>query len=59
MFGSSCAKPIVHCPQTPRPTCAPIVREYMVAIAETQPRLKRPSPHEVLDLLECIELLQK
>ena len=53
----------VRCPERVLPPEPKIVSELksMLAeteLAETEPTLKEPSPHEVLDLMEYIETLQ-
>ena len=54
----SCVKPIrVECAKPPKPKCAPIVDEYLTGINKQPPELKQPTPHELLDILQCVERL--
>lgn len=46
----------IKCAKPPRPDCAPVVKEYQSMIAQTPPVLKEPSPHDLLDILECVEM---
>lgn len=53
----ACSKNIrINCPRPPKPHCAPVVEEFKAMVAKVPPELRSPTPHEFLDVLECVEL---
>lgn len=54
-----CARGVkVECARPIKPSCAPVVEEYKSMLAESQPRLRMPEPHEVVDMITCVRLLE-
>jgi len=41
-----------------QPKCADSVDRFLEGIHNDIPQLKRPTPNEVIDMLECVELLR-
>ena len=60
LLNNSCATtrtvPQLYKPEQPK--CASSVDQFLEGIHNDIPKLKKPTPSEVLDMLECIETLR-